>query len=321
VSARWNAAPPFVLVLDDTRLLRSAKCWDVVAFVLRNLPPGAQLALGTRVDPPLPLPRMQASGDLVEFNGRQLALDRAEVAELARLHGFEADGAAIDALLAITEGWATGLHLACLAAGGRPLEEWLPRIRGERREIAAYLTSEVLDRQSAEVQDFLLMTSVLTELTPALCTLATGRRVAREELFVVALGDEGHRYRYHHFFSEMLEAELDARHPGQRVELHRRAAGWYAKRDDPDAGIMRRRTERLRGAVEHARLAEPLTPAERRVLELLPKYLTESQMAEQLFVSRNTAKTHLKSVYRKLEVSSRADAVQRARDTGLLSPE
>jgi len=88
----------------------------------------------------------------------------------------------------------------------------------------------------------------------------------------------------------------------------------------PDAGVLRRRAERLRGAVERARVAEPLTPAERRVLELLPTYLTEQQMAAQLFVTRNTVKSHLKSVYRKLEVPSRAAAVQRARDAGLLPP-
>jgi ATP/maltotriose-dependent transcriptional regulator MalT len=41
-------------------------------------------------------------------------------------------------------------------------------------------------------------------------------------------------------------------------------------------------------------------------------------MAEQLFVSRNTVKSHVKSLYRKLEVSSRADAVERAREVGLL---
>ena len=71
-------------------------------------------------------------------------------------------------------------------------------------------------------------------------------------------------------------------------------------------------------AVDRTRLAEPLTPAERRVLELLPTHLTDAQMAEQLFVSRNTVKSHIKSVYRKLEVSSRADAVVRAREVGLL---
>ena len=86
----------------------------------------------------------------------------------------------------------------------------------------------------------------------------------------------------------------------------------------PDAGILRRRTERLREAVDRTRLAEPLTPAERRVLELLPTHLTDAQLAEQLFVSRNTVKSHIKSVYRKLEVSSRADAVVQAREVGLL---
>ena len=54
------------------------------------------------------------------------------------------------------------------------------------------------------------------------------------------------------------------------------------------------------------------------MLELLPTHLTDAQMAEQLFVSRNTIKTHVKSLYRKLEVSSRADAVGRARELGLL---
>ena len=239
------AAAPFVLVLDDAHLLRSARCWDVVAFLLRNLPAGAQLAIGTRTDPPLPLARLRASGELAEFHAQQLALDSAEAAELMRLHGCEADPAAVGALLSLTEGWATGLHLACLAAGGRPLEEWLQGIGGERREIAAYLTAEVLDGQPAEVQDFLLETSVLTELTPALCKLVTGRDdagellafIAHQELFVVPLGDEGHHYRYHHLFAEMLEAELESRHPGARDELHRRAAGWYAEHDDPDAEV------------------------------------------------------------------------------------
>ena len=53
------------------------------------------------------------------------------------------------------------------------------------------------------------------------------------------------------------------------------------------------------------------------MLELLPTHLTEAQMADQLFVSRNTVKTHLKGVYRKLGVASRADAV-RGRATRLL---
>jgi len=58
-------------------------------------------------------------------------------------------------------------------------------------------------------------------------------------------------------------------------------------------------------------LAEPLTATELRVLKLLPTS-TYMQMAATLYVSRNTVKTHLRSVYQKLGVTSRAEAIERA---------
>jgi LuxR family maltose regulon positive regulatory protein len=64
--------------------------------------------------------------------------------------------------------------------------------------------------------------------------------------------------------------------------------------------------------------ADPLTTAELRVLAYLPTHLSFQAMAEDLFVSRNTVKTQAISIYRKLGVSSRGDAVARARDLGLL---
>ncbi len=64
-------------------------------------------------------------------------------------------------------------------------------------------------------------------------------------------------------------------------------------------------------------LAEPLTPAELRILKLLPTS-TYLQMAEVLCVSRNTVKTHLRSVYQKLGVESRSQAIERAIELRLL---
>jgi LuxR family transcriptional regulator, maltose regulon positive regulatory protein len=64
-------------------------------------------------------------------------------------------------------------------------------------------------------------------------------------------------------------------------------------------------------------LAEPLTPAELRVLKLLPTS-TYLQMAEILYVSRNTVKTHLRSIYQKLGVESRSQAMKRAVELRLL---
>jgi len=244
IAAALAAAPPFILVLDDVHLLGSSSAWDIVSFLLRVLPPGSQLALGTRSEPPLPLARIRASGELVELGVRDLAFDRGETARFLRQNCPGAGEEDVAALFELTEGWPTGLRLACLASGGRPPSEWLPQLRTDRRGVTAYLTSEVLDRQPADLQAFLLHTSVLLELSPGLCRVVTERddagdllvRVAREELFVVPC-DGGEHLRYHHLFGEMLAVELERRYPGRAVELHRRAADWYRERDAPGAAI------------------------------------------------------------------------------------
>ena len=67
----------------------------------------------------------------------------------------------------------------------------------------------------------------------------------------------------------------------------------------------------------HGMPVEPMTAAELRVLKLLPTS-TYPEIAEALYISRNTVKTHLRSVYQKLGVSSRSEAIQRAVDLRLL---
>ena len=86
----------------------------------------------------------------------------------------------------------------------------------------------------------------------------------------------------------------------------------------PDAGILRGSTKQLRKALEERRMAEPLTDAERRVLDLLPTQLTAEGIANHLFLTRNTVKSHMGHIYRKLGVSSRTAAVETARRLGLL---
>jgi LuxR family maltose regulon positive regulatory protein len=69
---------------------------------------------------------------------------------------------------------------------------------------------------------------------------------------------------------------------------------------------------------DHATSVEPLTERERTLLGLLPTHLSYAQMGEQLHLSVNTVKSYLKAVYRKLDVSSRAEAVDAARRAGLV---
>jgi LuxR family maltose regulon positive regulatory protein len=91
----------------------------------------------------------------------------------------------------------------------------------------------------------------------------------------------------------------------------------------PDSGTLPARAGEVRARISSAELplgliASPLTTAELRVLRFLPTHLSFAQIADELFVSRNTVKTQAIAVYRKLDVSSRGQAVERARALGLL---
>jgi LuxR family maltose regulon positive regulatory protein len=65
-------------------------------------------------------------------------------------------------------------------------------------------------------------------------------------------------------------------------------------------------------------LGEELTDRELAVLRLLPSELSRREIADALYVSPNTVKTHVKGIYRKLDASRREDAVARARELGVL---
>lgn len=95
-------------------------------------------------------------------------------------------------------------------------------------------------------------------------------------------------------------------------------AGFTRVATIPEPGIVRARLETLRQRLEERLLLEPLTPAERRVLELLPTELSLKEIARRLYVSPETVRTHAKDVYRKLEVHARSEAVARARELELL---
>jgi LuxR family maltose regulon positive regulatory protein len=102
--------------------------------------------------------------------------------------------------------------------------------------------------------------------------------------------------------------------------LLRRVADIFRVR--PRLGVLVQRNAELDGrthalAEPQGRWASSLTPAEQRLLPLLATHLSFREIGEQLFVSRNTIKTQAISVYRKLGVSSRSDAIARAAEVGL----
>jgi LuxR family maltose regulon positive regulatory protein len=248
-----------LLVLDDYHVIDRVEIHDGVAFLLDHLPPQVHVILAARADPPLPVARLRARGDLVEIRAADLRFteDEAE-AYLNGPMGLTLTSVDVAALEGRTEGWIAALQLAALSLGGRPDPgAFIADFAGDDRYIVDYLVEEVLERQPERIQRFLLETSILDRLTGSLCDAVTGDDDGREtlealeraNLFVVALDDRRRWYRYHHLFADVLRARLLAGRPGLAPTLHRRASSWFERNGDDAA------------AIEHALAAEDVARA------------------------------------------------------------
>ena len=253
---------PFVLVLDDLHEITNPQINDALALLLENQPPQMHLVISSRSDPPWPLARWRASGQVIELRTDDLRFTPAEAATfLNDVMGLDLSADDVAALDARTEGWIAGLQLAALALQGthsrqgRDAGSFLKAFSGSHRFILDYLVEEVLDRQTAGIQEFLLQTSILERLTAPLCdavrcgtssnrrdpassnrrgsrgegSQAILERLERANLFLVPLDDERRWYRYHHLFADLLRSRLEQDHHEHVSTLHRRASAWCEK--------------------------------------------------------------------------------------------
>ncbi|HEV2237831.1 MAG TPA: hypothetical protein VGR57_14325, partial [Ktedonobacterales bacterium] len=227
------------------------------------LPSHIHLVLATRADPPFPLARLRARGQLVEVRAPDLRFDDRETADYLQSEmGIELSAADLATLLQRTEGWIAGLQLAALSLRGRSdISTFLAAFSGSHRFVLDYLSEEVFARQPAAVQRFLIRTAVLERLTGPLCDAVTGREdgqaqlesLERANLFVVALDDERHWYRYHHLMRDVLRSRLQHEQPALVPELHRRAGACYLRE-----GLVGEAIHHLLSAGDVARVAEVL---------------------------------------------------------------
>jgi LuxR family maltose regulon positive regulatory protein len=119
---------------------------------------------------------------------------------------------------------------------------------------------------------------------------------------------------------ELAEVSMGLGDPSGARQFIREADAVLRRR--PDLGILGKRTDELRGRLGTMEglgsEAATLTSAELRILPLLMTHLTVAGIADRLFLSRHTVKSQVWSMYGKLEVHTRSDAVARARELGLL---
>jgi LuxR family maltose regulon positive regulatory protein len=228
-----------VLILDDYHLISAPAIHSALAFLLERLPENMHVAIGSRSDPPLPLARLRARGQLLELRTADMRFSEAETATfLNAVMQLDLPPESVSLLEARTEGWVAGLQLAALSLAGRADKSSLiAAFTGSHRYLVDYLLEEVFNRQPAEVQSFLLATSVLERLCAPLCDAMLGGAsgsqailayLEQANLFVVALDDQATWFRYHHLFGDFLQNRLRKVQPERMPALHRAASDWLA---------------------------------------------------------------------------------------------
>lgn len=234
----------FALVLDDYHIIESQPIHNGVTFILDHLPPQMHLVIATRTDPPLPLPRLRGRGEVIEVRTDDLRFTPDEADTLLnRVLSLGLSQEHVAVLEARTEGWIVGLRMAALSMREwKDIDGFIAAFTGTHRYILDYLIEEVLQQQAAEVQDFLLKTSVLDRLIAPLCNAVTGRddshgillAIEHANLFIVPLDESRQWYRYEHLFATLLRHRLEVTLGTDHVELlQKRASQWYESNGFP----------------------------------------------------------------------------------------
>ncbi|GAA2728154.1 helix-turn-helix transcriptional regulator [Cellulomonas aerilata] len=238
---------PLVVVLDDYHVLTNPRVHEGVELLLSYLPPTVQLVVGGRADPPLPLARLRARGELAEVRVDDLRFTVTEsAAVLEAASGVHLPAAELESLCRRTEGWAASLRLVALTlVSSQDPVAAAGRFGGDDRHVVDYLSDEVLEGLSCSDRRFLVRSSVLEQLSGALCDTVLGQDdsatllddLDRRGLFLQPLDHRRQWYRCHGLFRDVLRRELDRSAPAMVRELQGRAADWFADRDEIEQAV------------------------------------------------------------------------------------
>lgn len=229
---------PYVLVLDDYHVIQEPAIHTSLTYLVEHQSPQLHLIVATRLDPPLPLNRLRARGWLGEIRTDQLRCTPEEATMFLReIMHLSLTDEEIEELQAYTEGWITELQLAALSLQGQEhTMGMLPKGWKNQRYILDYLIEEIVQYQPAEVQTFLLHTSILNRMSAPLCDAVMERSCSQEileyleraNLFVASLDAEQRWYRCCTLVSEALRHQLEQTDAQAIPGLHLRASHWYA---------------------------------------------------------------------------------------------
>lgn len=277
-------ASKIILVLDDYHTISEISIHTALEKLIEQIPNRLHIIIASRVAPALPLARWRAAGHVFELRAPDLRFGVDEGQQLLEaVLGKPLAAEQVHSLIERTEGWAAGLHLAGLAlraegdhSAASTTELWPFARSAGHPFIVDYLTSEILRQQSEAMQSFLLRTAILDKMCAELCAdlcvehlpaqrsdieeaQLTLQNLEQANMFVLALDDQRHWFRYHQLFADALRTHLRQHEPELYHSLHRQAMHWY------ETQLAQGKTDLIHAAIEHGLTAALYT----RVAELL----------------------------------------------------
>lgn len=256
-------------ILDDYHVITDEAIHSAFVYLLDYIPASLQLVLITREQPHLSLSRLRARNQVRELTLDDLRFTAGETtAFLNNVMGLDLSKEQIHSLEQITRGWVAGLQMAGLSLQTNN-QRAMP-FENEPQNITEYLLMEVFNRQTREIQTFLLDTSILNQFSLSLSRAIISRnagklisQIQKANLFITTVGSW---HQYHPLFREFLQAQIQKKFPERVEQLHRKALDWLEQNGW------------IAGAIPHAFATSDHETAARLVASLAPDYLKRGEL-------------------------------------------
>jgi LuxR family maltose regulon positive regulatory protein len=236
------------LVLDDYQWITDGTVVKSICHFIDHQPSNIHLVILSRIPPAIPLSRLRWQKQVIEISSEDLAFKLPETEtfflEATKLNITSKQ---IKTIQDVTEGWIAGMQLAALSFNDHQyFEPSFASFTAENHPIFEFLSEEILNHQDPEIRNFLLCTSILSEMTVPLCDYLLNRndsenllaRIKQENLFLVSMDERQNWYRYHMLFRETLKHHLNKMYPEIIPELHRKACEWLRENGYPEQAFL-----------------------------------------------------------------------------------
>jgi LuxR family maltose regulon positive regulatory protein len=233
----------WLLVLEDYHYVTNPVVHQLVDFLLENAPAGMRLIISTRVDPPIALARLRARGLLAELRSSSLRFRDEEVRVWLEQNLPDLSLKNLNVLREKTEGWVAALQIMRSSLSGKDAQERdevLAGLSGTQQFVFEYLAEEVFRRLPDETREFLLHTSILSQMDAAACNAVAGieesqttlRQLEKQNLFLSSLDHNRRWYRYHYLFRDFLYNRLQREGKGYVKKLEKNAGVHYEEQGE-----------------------------------------------------------------------------------------